>query len=185
LRTEVESGFSTFTGTAAHEEKDRGEKLFAGINLNENLDLEFAFNKFGETILTCNNGDEFVTDGRYNKGANSAGTTLSCGADNRSVNIHSNSVSAAIKPKFNVAISNDLDVDIFGTIGFTRWDQSETTLTAGSSTSTADYSGHGGVYGIGLELIAPKNGINLSLEYQEYEMYYDAKAIGASISYKF
>ena len=44
---------------------------------------------------------------------------------------------------------------------------------------------HGGVYGIGLELIAPKNGINLSLEYQEYEMYYDAKAIGASISYKF
>ena len=185
LKTEVESGFSSLTGTARQEEKDRGEKLFAGINLNENLDLEFAFNKFGETILTCNNGDEFVTDGRYNKGANSVGTTLSCGADNRSVNIHSNSVSAAIKPKFDLAINNDLDVNIFGTIGYARWDQSETTLTIGSAINVADYSGHGEVYGIGLELIAPKNGINLSLEYQEYEMYYDAKAIGASISYKF
>jgi len=185
LRTEVESGFSNLTTTARQNEEDWGEKLFAGINLNENLDLEFAFNKFGETILTCNNLDTFVTDGRYNRGANSAGTTLSCGANNRAINIHSNSVSTAIKPKFDLAINNDLDVKIFGTIGFTQWDQSETTLTSGTSTAVSDYSGHGGVYGIGLELIAPKNGINLSLEYQEYEMYYDAKAIGASISYKF
>ena len=185
LKTEVESGFSNLTTTARQNEEDWGEKLFAGINLNENLDLEFAFNKSGETILTCNNLDTFVTDGRYNRGANNPGTTLGCGANNRAINIHSNSVSTAIKPKFDLAINNDLDVKIFGTIGFTQWDQSETTLTSGTSTAVSDYSGHGGVYGIGLELIAPKNGINLSLEYQEYEMYYDAKAIGASISYKF
>ena len=183
MQTEVESGFSALTGTAALDEKDWGETFFAGINLNENLDLEFAFNKFGETILSCNNSDTFVADGRYKNGSNAAGTTWTCGANNVSINIHSNSVSAAIKPKFNVIINNDLNVDIFGIVGLTQWDQSETTLTAGSATTVYDYSGHDRVYGIGVT--AQKNALNFSLEYKDYDMYYDAKAIGASISYKF
>ena len=183
MQTEVESGFSALTGTAALDEKDWGQKLFAGINLNENLDLEFAFNKFGETIMSCNEDDTLVTDGKYQNGGNSSGTTLTCSADNISVNIHSNSLSAALKPKFDVAVNNDLDVSVFGTIGFTQWDQSETTLTAGSSTSAYNYSGHDPFYGIGVS--AQQNGLDFSMEYQEYDMYYDAKAIVASISYKF
>jgi len=183
MQTEVESGFSALTGTAALDEQDLGEQLFAGINLNENLDLEFAFNKFGETILSCNNSDTFVSDGRYKNGSNAAGTTWTCGANNVSINIHSNSISAAIKPKFNVDINSDLNFDIFGTIGFTRWDQSETTLTAGSATTVLNYSGIDKVYGIGVT--TQINALNFSLEYQDYDMYYDAKAIGASISYKF
>jgi len=183
MQTEVESGLSALTGTSALDEKDWGEKLFAGINLNKNFDLEFAFNKFGETGFSCNNNDTVVTDGRYNNGANSPGTTLTCSANNVSINIHSNSVAAALKPNFEVAINNDLEVNIFGIIGFTRWDQSETTLTAGSSTSVVDYSGVDGVYGIGVA--AQKNGLKFSLEYQDYDMYYDAKAIELSISYKF
>ena len=183
METEVVSGLSALTGTAALDEKDWGQKLFAGINLNENLDLEFAFNKFGETIMSCNSGDTFVTDGKINGGANASGASLTCGANNRSTNIHSNSVSAAIKPKFDVAITNDLDVSVFGTIGVTQWDQSETLLTVGSSTSMYDYSGHDPFYGIGVT--AQQNALSFSFEYQEYEMYYDAKAIVASISYKF
>ena len=183
METEVESGISGLTGTASLDEKDWGQKLFAGINLNEYLDLEFAFNKFGETILSCNNNDTFVTDGKYNQGANSAGTTLACGADNRSINIHSNSLSAALKPKFDVAVNNDLDVSVFGTIGFTQWDQSETTLTVSSSTSVYDYSGHDPFYGIGVT--AQQNDLSFSLEYQDYDMYYDAKSITGAISYKF
>ncbi len=183
MQTEVESGLSALTGTAALDEKDWGEKLFAGINLNKNFDLEFAFNKFGETVLSCNNNDTFVSDGRYNAGSHSTGTTWTCGADNVSINIHSNSVSASIKPKFEVAINNDLNVNIFGTIGVTQWDQSETTLTAGSSNSADDYSGYDSVYGIGVT--AQKNTLSFSLEYQDYDMYYDAKSIEASISYKF
>ena len=183
METEVESGFSALTGEAALDEKDWGQKLFVGLNLNENLDLEFAFNKFGETILSCNSADTFVTDGRYAHGANASGTTLTCGANNRSINIHSNSVSAAIKPKFDVAINNDLDVSIFGTIGVTQWDQSETTLTVATTTVMHNYSGHDPFYGIGVT--AQQNALGFSFEYQEYEMYYDAKAIVASISYKF
>ena len=183
METEVESGLSALTGTAALDEKDWGEKLFVGINLNENLDLEFAFNKFGETIMSCNSGDTFVTDGKINGGANASGASLTCGANNRSINIHSNSVSAAIKPKFDVAITNDLDVSVFGTIGVTQWDQSETLLTVGVSESMYNYSGHDPFYGIGVT--AQQNALSFSFEYQEYEMYYDAKAIVASISYKF
>jgi hypothetical protein len=182
METKVDTGFEKPTGTTDIDEKDRGQKLFAGINLNENLDLEFAFNKFGEAILSCNNGDTFYSDGRYKKKNSSAGT-WTCGANNISINIHSNSVSAAIKPKFKVDLPNDIDVDVFGTIGVTRWDQSETTLTAGSSTSAYDYSGYDGLIGIGVT--AQKDALTFTLEYQDYDMYYDAKAIGASISYKF
>lgn len=183
MQTEVESGFSAPTGTAAIDEKDWGQQLFAGINLNEYLDLEFAFNKFGETIMSCNNADTVITDGKYNQGANSAGSTLTCGANNVSVNIHSNSLSAALKPKFDIAVNNDLDVSAFGTIGFTQWDQSETTLTTGTSTSMVNYSGHDPFYGIGVT--AQTNALSFSMEYQDYDMYYDATAIVASISYKF
>ena len=76
-----------------------------------------------------------------------------------------------------------INVDVFGTIGLTRWDQSETTLTAGTSSSFVDHSGIDGIYGIGVT--AQKNALSFSLEYQDYDMYYDAKSIGASISYKF
>ena len=183
IKTEVDSGLSALTGTATLEEKDWGEKLFAGINLYKYLDLEFAFNKFGESVLSCNNNDTFVSDGKYNGGSNAAGTTWTCTANNVSVNIHSNSVAAAIRPKYEVNINNDLNVNIFGTIGLTRWDQSETTLTTGSSTSVVDYSGVDGVYGIGVA--AQKKGLKFSLEYQDYDMYYDAKSIEASISYRF
>ena len=183
MQTEVDSGFSAPTGTTAIDEKDWGQQLFAGINLNEYLDLEFAFNKFGETIMSCNNADTVVTDGKYNQGANSAGSTLTCGANNISVNIHSNSLSAALKPKFDVAVNNALDVSVFGTIGVTQWDQSETTLTAGTSTSMVNYSGHDPFYGIGVT--AQQNALSFSFEFEEHDMYYDAKAIGTSISYKF
>ena len=182
MQTEVESGFSALTGTAALDEKDWGEKLFAGINLNENLDLEFAFNKFGETILSCENGDTFYGDGRYKHGDSGSGT-WNCNANSISVNIHSNSLSAALKPKFDVAVNNDLDVSVFGTIGFTQWDQSEITLVSGTSSTMHNYSGHDPFYGIGVS--AQQNGLDFSMEYQEYDMYYDAKAIVASISYKF
>jgi len=182
METKVDTGFEKPTGTTDIDEKDRGQKLFAGINLNENLDLEFAFNKFGEAILSCNNTDTFHSDGRYKKKNSSAGT-WTCNANNTSINIHSNSVSAAIKPKFKFDLPNDLDVDVFGTIGVTRWDQSETTLTAGTATSAYDYSGYDGLIGIGVT--AQKDALTFTLEYQDYDMYYDAKAIGASISYKF
>jgi len=183
MQTEVESGFSALTGTANQEERNLGKKLFAGINLNDNLDLEFAFNRFGETILSCNNADTIVTDGRYNRGANDNGTTLTCGADNISVNIQSSSVVAAIKAKSDVVIINDLGINIFVLFGLNKWNQSETTLTAGTSSSANDYAGTSEMYGMGATV--HKNALSFSLEFQDYDMYYAAESLGGSISYKF
>ena len=183
MQTEVESGFSALTGTANQKEQNLGKKLFAGINLNDNLDLEFAFNRFGETILSCNNGDTIVTDGRYNRGANDNGTTLTCNVNNLSINIQSSSVVAAIKAKSDVVIINDLGINIFVLFGLNKWDQSETTLTAGTSTSANDYTGTSDMYGMGATV--HKNALSFSLEFQDYDMYYAAESLGGSISYKF
>ena len=183
MQTEVESGFSSLTGTAKQEEQNLGKKLFAGISLNDNLDLEFALNKFGETILTCNNTDTIVTDGRYNKAADPNGTTLTCSADNVSVNIISNSLVAAIKPKSPEVIIKDHSLNMYLLFGLNAWDQSETTLTVGTSTSANDYSGASKMYGMGGTI--QKNNLNFSFEYQDFDMYYHAKSFGASLSYKF
>ena len=183
METEVESGMSALTGTATQKERDLGKKLFAGINLHENLDLEFAFNRFGQTRLSCNSGDQFVTDGRYNRAANPNDTLLNCGADNRSINIRSNSVAAVIKAKSEDVIINDHAINIFVILGATRWDQSETTKTTGVSTLMNDYNGISKTHGVGASV--QKNDLNFSFEYQIYEMYYDAESLGASISYKF
>ena len=183
METEVESGMSALTGTATQKERDLGKKLFAGINLHENLDLEFAFNRFGQTRLSCNSGDQFVTDGRYNRAGNPNDTLLNCGADNRSINIRSNSVAAVIKAKSEDVIINDHAINIFVILGATRWDQSETTKTAGVSTVMNDYNGISKTHGVGASV--QKNDLNFSFEYQIYEMYYDAESLGASISYKF
>ena len=183
MQTEVESGFSSLTGTAKQEEQNLGKKLFAGISLNDNLDLEFALNKFGETILTCNNTDTIVTDGRYNKAADPNGTTLTCSADNVSVNIISNSLVAAIKPKSPEVIIKDHSLNMYLLFGLNAWDQSETTLTVGTSTSASDYSGASKMYGMGGTI--QKNNLNFSFEYQDFDMYYHAKSFGASLSYKF
>ena len=53
------------------------------------LDVEIAYNQFGETIQFCNNGDSVVTDGRYQNGTFASGTTLTCTTDNNEVAINS------------------------------------------------------------------------------------------------
>ena len=67
--------------------------------------------------------------------------------------------------------------------GLNKWDQSETTLTAGTSTSANDYTGTSGMYGMGATV--HKNALSFSLEFQDYDMYYAAESLGGSISYKF
>mgnify|MGYP001188101838 CR=1 FL=1 len=183
IKTEIDSGISSLTGTATLDEDDWGERLYAGINLFENLDLEFAFNKFGVAVLSGNTSDTFISDGRFKKHNSAPGSTWTINVNQYSTNIHSNSVSAAIKPKYNFTINNDLEVGISGQIGITGWDQSETHLTAGSDTSVYDYSGYDGFYGIGVT--AQTKALSFSLEYHDYDMFYDAKAVGLSISYKF
>lgn len=178
--TKIDTGFHSPTGTTNIDEKDIGYKLFAGLPVKDNLDLELAYNNFGDSVTSGNNGDTFVDgDGKYSNGAYSPGTTLSFSANNTAVNIRSNSTSASLKPKIKKG-----DFEIIPMIGIHRWDQSETTVTIGTSSSAVDYSGTDIIYGIGLKS-TPQNNFTVSLNYAEYPMYYDASAMELNLEYKF
>ena len=179
--TKIDTGFHSPTGTTNIDEKDIGYKLFAGLPVKDNLDLELAYNNFGDSVTSGNNGDTFVDgDGKYANGTYSPGTTLSFGANNVAVNIRSESTSASLKPKIKKG-----DFEIIPMIGIHRWDQSETTVTTGvSNSATHDYSGTDLIYGIGLKVNTQKN-FTVSLDYAEYPMYYDASAMELNLEYKF
>ena len=179
--TEIDTGFHSPTGTTNIDEKDTGYKLYAGLPFINNLDLELAYNNFGDSVTSGNNGDTFVDgDGKYAHGSYAAGTLLAFGADNVAVNIKSESMSVSMIQKIDVSA-----IEIIPMIGIHKWDQSETTVTTGvSNSATHDYSGTDLIYGIGIRSNSDNN-FSLSLEYAEYPMYYDAKATEVKIGYKF
>ena len=45
------------------------------------LDVELAYNQFGQSSIGCNSGDTFVVDGRFRGGNWASGTTLNCTRD--------------------------------------------------------------------------------------------------------
>tara|TARA_B100000787_G_scaffold34373_1_gene23766 strand:- start:246 stop:1673 length:1428 start_codon:yes stop_codon:yes gene_type:complete len=183
LLSEVESGFNTTTGTGRIDESDTGYSIVSGIkildatnNLPIRLDVEAAFNQFGESKFSCNNGDTVKTDGRYQTGYDS-GDTLTCSAT-VDVVIESYSTSIGIKPSFE--IYENLSVN--ANLGMHRWDQSELTVSAGSATAY-DYDGIDSYKGIGLSYNS--NNISLAIEYLEHNMYYGAESMAGSIKYNF
>ena len=183
LSSVVESGFSQGTGTANIEERDGlGYSIISGANLSDFLDLEFAFNQFGQSGLKCDNGDTVKTDGRYANHTYSSGTTLSCNADNIQILIESYSTSVGVKPKIEYT-ANNIDLTINLDFGFHRWDQSESTTTRAVSTSTEDYSGINHYYGLGIS--GGYNNFNIDFAFLYHDMFYDAESLGASLSYKF
>ena len=184
LKSEVESGFYAPTGTASiDEEVDYGYSLVTGTNISDMFDLEVAFNQFGQSQLNCNADDTIKTDGRYNNSANTAGTTLTCSSDSTSVVIESYSASVGIKPKYEYSFNNDTTVTLNANVGYHRWDQSETTVVAATSTAVVDHSGLDTYYGIGLS--TAYNNLDLSLNLLEHNMFYDASSLGVSLNYKF
>jgi hypothetical protein len=186
LRTEVESGWSEPTGTATIDEKDHGYSIVSGMTLSDGingyplkLDVELAYNQFGETIQFCNNGDSVVTDGRYQNGTFESGTTLTCTTDNNEVAINSYSTTIGIKP--SIAFNNGMFVS--ANLGFNKWDQSEEDSVPGDRNSSFYYDGIDTYHGFGIGF--NQENFTVSIEYQDHDMYYDAKSTSASLKYNF
>ena len=181
MMNRIDTHFESLTGTASLDEKNLGYKLFAGISASEKTDFEFAFNNFGEAVLSCNNGDTFVTaNGNLQNGKWSPGTTLTCLADGVASNIRADSVSLTAKPKI---IENNV-FEIIPIIGIHNWHVNETTVTTGVSTTTFNYTGTDLVHGIEIKS-KPENNFTVSFGYSKYPMYYDASAYEFNIGYKF
>ena len=194
LFSEVETGFYAPTGTAKIEEEDIGFSIVSGMrvlsninNLPIDLDVEIAFNQFGEAVQSCNNTDTVKTDGRYQNGKYAAGTTLTCNSNNNDVVIESYSTSIGIKPSFNFDntffINKDLKSFVSANIGLARWDQSELAFKPGTNYATNDYSGIDPYVGFGIGL--KEGNFSMEVEYLEHDMYYDAKSFTTSFKYIF
>jgi hypothetical protein len=186
LRSEVETGMYAPTGTAKINEEDFGYSLVTGMRVLDEIsgkpikiDVELAYNQFGEAVQSCNNNDTTKTDGRYRNGVYSAGTTLTCTQDKNDVIIESYSTTLGIKP--SIEFFNGIFVS--ANLGFNRWNQSELDVVSGTNNATTNYDGVDTYMGFGMGL--NQGNLNLGIEYSEHNMYYDAKSISASLTYNF
>jgi hypothetical protein len=186
LISEVETGLYSPSGSGKIEEDGTGFSIISGMqlldgikNLPIKLNLEIAFNQFGDSRFECNSGDTVMTDGRYAKNTYSGGTTLSCNVDNLDIAIESYSTSFGIKPSFKILNNIYLDANI----GYHRWDQSENTTSYGNSSTLTNYAGTD-IY-MGASLNYENNNLSFGIEYLEHTMEYDAKSFAGSLKYKF
>ena len=187
LYSEVENGFYNPTGNASIDEKDFGYSIFSGVKLIEkfknepiNFSLEFAFNQFGESQSKCNNGDTLTTDGRYRRGFHSAGTVLTCNADNNLLIIDSYSTSIGLNGKYFVPKEG---LFVSGTYGIHRWDQGETDFIPGNNLNTNNYTGIDDFYSVGIGL--EHNNFTFGVEHSVHDMYYDATSKSVYAKYNF
>jgi hypothetical protein len=186
LKSEVETGFSAPTGTAKIDEDDYGYSIVSGMRVLDEingqpikLDVELAYNQFGEAVQSCNNGDSVITDGRYRNGRFASGTTLFCTADNNDVIIESYSTTLGIKP--SIDLSNGAFVN--ANLGLNRWNQSEHDVVPGTNNAATNYDGYDTYYGLGLGFNS--DNLTVGIEYLKHDMYYDAETISASLKYNF
>ena len=186
LRSEVETGASAPTGTTKIEEEDYGYSIVSGMRVLDEingqpikLDIELAYNQFGQSSIGCNNGDTFLVDGRFRGGNWASGTTLTCSTDGYDTVIESYSTSLGLKPSLD--LSNGINLN--GNLGFNRWNQMETEAYVGTTASSTSYDGIDIYYGLGLSI--NRDNLTLGLDYLEHDMYYDAKSISASLKYNF
>jgi hypothetical protein len=123
----------------------------------------------------------FEVDGRWGQGTYDAGTTLTILNDNFTNTFESLSGSLAVKPKFDFGNGNFVTADL----GIHRWFQSEVYrfVGSGSGTTMYSYSGWDNFYGIGAGI--KKGDFEFSVNYKDYDMYYDATIIGTSLKYIF
>ena len=151
------------------------------FKINDFVGLEVGFTSFGQAVLKGNSGDSFTTDGRWGQGTYAAGTAVNIGTDNFRNTFESYSGSLAVKPNFDLGNGLFVNADL----GIHRWFQSEVYKFVGSGASTVMYSyaDWDTFYGVGAGI--KKGDFEVSVNYKDYDMYYDAEIIGASLKYNF
>lgn len=177
----LDTGVYALTGTATLDEDDYSFSILSDFKINDFVGLEAGFTNFGQAIIKANNGDTYKTDGRENQGKNSAGSTVSIGTNNYRQTYDSYSGSLAVKPNFDLGNGLFVNADL----GIHRWFQSEVYkfVASGGTTTMYSYAGWNKFYGIGAGI--KKGDFEVSVNYKDYDMYYDAEIIGASLKYSF
>lgn len=134
LHNKIETeGFTNISSNM--DDEDSGYSLFAGMPINESLDIEVSYNDFGEASLSGNTGDQFILKGTTYQFINNA--TISSDAK---------SIGFAAKPKTEISEG----VSLYGKLGINKW---ETTfnVTSTNITSSEKSDGYDVFYGAGVE----------------------------------
>jgi len=184
LMSEIDSGWSSPGGNTKIDEDKNGFSIVSGMNVIDDLkglpfrlDFEAAFNQFGDATLMANDGDSFVTDGRYAKKTYTP-QRLTFSKNDSVISIQSYSTSLGVKPSFKIIDA----FTIYTNLGLHRWDQVDITSFSGS-VDTFEYKGTDIYYGIGAGYHG--KGFSLEIEYLEHEMYYNAKSFSGALKYNF
>jgi hypothetical protein len=166
LNTKIDTGVTNISSSL--DEKDNGYSLYAGMPINENLDIEISYQDFGEASLSGVSGNQFkigATTYTFNQTA-----TLKASADSYGI---------AAKPKYKI----NENVTVYGKLGLHSWD-STFTVSGTTVAGSASADGTDIFYGAGIQV--NYNNLVARIGYTIYDLDgEDVDSINAGLAYKF
>lgn len=178
LKVKTETGWYNLTGGGLTlEETNYGEKFSLSYGLNSLIDLETSFNDFG-TARISGEGNASNTGIFRNLGV---GTNVNYAFfANTSVDVQTNSVSLAVKPKYKIK-----NFTINGILGYHKWYTTEDAYNSnGTRYYDNEYDGIDKLYGFGLKYNVGNN-FELGVQKVKYEMLYETKTQEIFLNYIF
>ena len=166
LNTKYDSGVTNISSRL--DEEDSGYSLFAGMPVNENLDIEVSYQDFGEASLSGVSGNQFRV-----------GSTTYQFTTTATIALDANSFGIAAKPKYKI---ND-NISVYGKLGLHNW---ESTLSVNAATGSANISEDGTdiFYGAGIQ--ANYNNLSARVGYTIYDLDgEDVESINVGLAYRF
>jgi hypothetical protein len=180
FQSKLDTGIYGLAGGASLDEEGYGFSILSDFKVNDFIGIGVGFTEFGDALIKSNNGGSYKTDGRWGQGTYAAGTAVSILSDNFRHAYYSRSGSLSIKPNFDLKNGMFINADL----GIHRWYQSEQYRFLGTGTTTFfDYEDWDTFYGVGAGI--KKGDFEVSVNFKDYDMYYDAEIIGASLKYNF
>ena len=166
LNNKIDTGVTNISSNL--DEKDTGYSLYAGMPINENLDIEISYQDFGEASLSGVSGNQFKVGSTTYQFTTTA--TIAAEAD---------SFGIAAKPKYNI---ND-NITVYGKLGIHSW---ESTLSVNAATGSANVTEDGTdiFYGAGIQVAF--NNLSARVGYTIYDLDgEDVDSINAGLAFKF
>ena len=166
LNNKIDTGVTNISSNL--DEKDTGYSLYAGMPINENLDIEISYQDFGEASLSGVSGNQFKVGSTTYQFTTTA--TIAAEAD---------SFGIAAKPKYNI---ND-NITVYGKLGIHSW---ESTLSVNAATGSANVAEDGTdiFYGAGIQVAF--NNLSARVGYTIYDLDgEDVDSINAGLAFKF
>ena len=166
LNNKIDTGVTNISSNL--DEKDTGYSLYAGMPINENLDIEISYQDFGEASLSGVSGNQFKVGSTTYQFITTA--TIAAEAD---------SFGIAAKPKYNI---ND-NITVYGKLGIHSW---ESTLSVNAATGSGNVTEDGTdiFYGAGIQVAF--NNLSARVGYTIYDLDgEDVDSINAGLAFKF